>query len=372
MRRLIFLLAACAISGAGCASTSPLTSPQVAERIGTVLPEQPISQVGGFGVLPKPPVPTLRPGTSGSVRLEADVPQIPETTMVLRIRSGRPNDTTIRSIASSYGLSDGIVGMRPQGQDLGMSWRDGEGFRWAFDALERRVDFMNEDRTDALTVSSWSARDQAALSVLTFLDDRAISRDRLGDAYLDPDWAAWWAAQAASGRCMTEASVAQVRAIAASSTLQLKPALELQDSRTSTCVAPEFPSRLIIRLNATQDGQGIFEADGTPLVGAAFYLDATTGDVRSGWFLGRTEPDRSSYPALDADAARTSLLSGGLGGTPDGDVTVTAVRFEWTPVADESDASVTYLYPALVGEGTILHGDGTTAPYRIVAPIVRR
>ncbi|MBU1348572.1 hypothetical protein KJ781_00700 [Patescibacteria group bacterium] len=373
MRHLLVLIAAFATLGAGCRITSPLTSPQVAERIGTALPEQPIGQERGFGDIPKPPVPRLRPGTSGSVRLETDFPQIPATTMVLRMRSGRPNDTTIRSIASSNNLSDGIIGTHPLGRDLDMSWSDGAGFRWSFNAVRRRVDFEDETRTsDALTVSGWSAVDRAGEVSVAFLDDRGISRDRLGDPYLDPDWNRWWNEETANGRCMTEATIAQVRAIASSPEFLLQPPPRLEDESASSCVTHEFPSRMVVRMNATQDGQGIFQSDGTPLIGAAFLIDATTGDVRSGWFLGRTEPDRSSYPALDGDAVRTFLLSGGLGGTPSGDVTLTAARFEWTPIADEADPSLTYLYPALVGEGMIRYADGKTAPYRIVAPIVRR
>ncbi len=371
MRQLIAAAAACAFIGAGCQLTAPITTPKIAEQIGAALPERPIAQEQGFGAIPSVPTPQLKPGTTGSVRLGAAMPTFPPMVAVLRVRSGNPGGTQILNIATSFGLPGGIVGSHPIGRGLTLEWTDDGGMRWSFDAAARNVDFTDASATKALTVSEWMDSGRVLQNAVTFFDDRSISRQRLGPPFIDPDWAAWWDAEQTLGRCMDAETVAIVRAISSSPSFLQQPPPSLPLSRTTQCVTPEFPSRIVVRMNQTQDDQAIFLGDGTAQVGATLFVDATTGDVRSGSFAVRSEPDRSDYPSVTAEDARKGMLSGGLGGTPNGDVAVDSVTSEWYAIRDTSDPTVTYYYPALVGSGTIRFHDGRSSAYRIVVPLVK-
>lgn len=368
----LFLAIPCVFLGAGCRLFAPITTPSVAERLGTALPERPIAQERGFGSIPAIPSPRLRPGTGGSVRLTTTLPSIPPSVTVLRIRSNQPNDAQIRNIAASFDLPGGIVGNHPIGQELLMSWKDGDGIRWSFDAAGRSIDFsVNSASPAALTVPTWTVRERIVQKALAFLDDHGVNRERMGTPYLEPDWIAWWETEQSLGRCMTADTIAEIRAISSSSSFSLQPPPALPSVRAARCVTPEFPSRIAVRMNATQDGQAIYDGDGVPFAGAMIYADAATGAVVSGTLAIRAEPDRSDYPAISADDARTRLLSGGQGGTPSGDVTIASVGFEWFVRQDPSNPAVTFLYPALVGAGTIRYANATTAPYSIVVPLVK-
>jgi len=372
MRHLIAVAAACALLGAGCQLTAPVTTPKIAEQIGAALPERPIPQEKGFGAIPSVPIPQLKPGTAGSVRLTAAMPTFPANVAVLRVRSGNPDDAQIRNIAASFNLPGGIVGSHPIGRGMTLDWADGLGIRWSFDAAARSIEFADETApTKALTVSEWADRTRVLQQAVTFLDDRSISRQRLGQPYVDPDWAAWWDAEQTLGRCMNADMIAIVRAISSSPSFLQQPPPSLPLSRGTRCVKPEFPSRMVVRMNETQDGQAIFLGDGTAQVGATLFTDATTGDVRSGSLAVRSEPDRSDYPSIAADEARKRMLSGGLGGTPNGDVTIDTATSEWYAIHDTADPTVAYYYPALIGSGAIRYADGRTAAYRIVVPLVK-
>jgi hypothetical protein len=253
-----------------------------------------------------------------------------------------------------------------------LDWKDDRGMRWTYDASARLIEFADETKpVKTLTVSGWIDRKKAVQNAIAFLDDRGIARTRLGNPYIEPDWIAWWDAEEAAGRCMNADTVAKIRAIASSPSFLLQPPPALSASRTTKCVNPEFPSRIVVRMSATQDGQGIFLGDGTPISGATLYLDAATGEILSGSVMVRSEPDRSDYPAISADEARKRILSGGQGGTPNGDVTIDTIRFEWFLVRDAADTTTAYLYSALVGSGTIRYENATTAPYRIVVPVMK-
>lgn len=372
MRNLIAAAAALALFGAGCQLTAPTATPQIAEQIGAALTERPIAQSKGFGAIPSVPTPQLKPGTTGTVRLNAALPTFPPTVAVLRVRSGNPDDAQILNIASSFGLPGGIVGSHPVGRGMTLDWTDGNGMLWSYDAAARSVEFADESSpTKALTVSEWTGQNGVLQKSVTFLDDRDISRQRLGLPFVDPDWSAWWDTEQSLGRCMDADTIAIVRAISSSPSYLQQPPPTLPLSKATKCVAPEFPSRMVVRMNETQDGQAIFLGDGTAQVGATLFVDATTGDVRSGSFAIRSEPDRSDYPAVTADDARKGMLSGGLGGTPNGDVAIDSITSEWYAIRDTADPTVSYYFPALIGSGTITFPDGRAAAYRIVVPLVK-
>lgn len=349
--------------GAGCGSETG-TSPTIAEPIERSSLFRPITQHLGFGVLPKTPAPALRPGRSGSVRVTAEVPTLPAAITVLRIPSGRPSAPQLRNIASSFGIPGGTVRANPESRAFELEWKDETGVRWKYHGSTREMEFVDESATiKTLTVSAWPDKSRIMAVVDSFLEERGVNRKRYSDPYIAPDWVAWWNTERAIGHCMTAAALADVRAISASLSLLLKDPPNLSSFR-SACMEPEFPSRIVIRMSATQDGQGIFLGEGTPVYGATLYFDATTHQIVAGSFLLSSDPERSDYPALTIDEARARLAQGGQGGTPNGDVTITKIFFEWFRVE-------IYLYPAFVGVGTITYRDGTTSPYRIVVPLLR-
>lgn len=374
MRPSVFgvILGCTTLLGAGCFLPSPPASPQIAESIGQSFEERPIAQLKGFGEIPKAPAPRLRPGFRGSVRVTADFPTIPPNITVLRERSGRPTDTQTRNIAGTLNVPGGAVGANPDGRELSLAWKDEHGVAWMATASERRLDFTDESKPiSTLTVSSWPENATAIASAMAFFRDRGVDTKRYGSAYVDPDWAAWWKVENARGRCMSRQTLASIRAISASMAWVDDGLPTLPRNDGASCVPPEFPSRMVVRFSAMQDGQSILHDDGSPYHGATLLVDAATGDVASGWFTVPVDPDRSDYPALTLDEARARMARGGQGGTPNGDVTIDAITFEWTRVDDGRIPRTDYLYPALVGSGSITYPDKTTSPYRIVVPLVK-
>jgi hypothetical protein len=374
MKRIkhLFVLGSILFLGAGCSLTQDQISPQIALPIGQLFLDRPIEQVKGFGEIPKIPSPQLRPGVTGSVRVTAEMPSIPSVVTVLRLKSGRPNDAQLRNIASSFGIPGGAIGAAPISREMSVEWKDEQGIRWTYHGSERRLEFADESKDlKTLTVSAWPEKAKIMENTLAFLDSHGVNRRRLADPYIEPDWGDWWESQRAAGRCMSRQFLNEVRTLSATPLLMQEDIPTPPSSLNTTCVSPEFPSRVIVHMNATQDGQGIFSSNGTPVHGATAILDAATGAVVSGRFLAPVDPDRSDYPAISLKEASGMLARGGLGGTPQGDVTIDEVMFEWLFITDGSDPSITYLYPAFVGYGTILGTDKKTGPYRIVVPLVK-
>jgi hypothetical protein len=366
MRTIVPAMLTLLLIGAGCA---PVTAPQVAEPISEAFPNRPVSQLRGFGDIPTVPAPVLRPGTRGSVRLLADIPEVPANVMVLKVNDGRPTDTLLRNASNALSLPGGILGEAPIGEDISIQWKDANGVRWTAAANGRQVTFSDETRPiGALTVSALPSNDEAIRIARTFFQDHGVNMTRYGQPYVSPDWSAWWETQKAAGRCMNASTLTAIRALSASAAWEggAFPPLD-----TISCTNPEFPSRMIVNFNATQDGQGLFLGNGTPQIGARILVDVSAGRVSSGFFTISADPLRSDYPGVSRTDARDRMLRGGQGGTPNGDVTIKAIRFEWLPMEDTNDPPTRFLYPALVGEGTIDYPDRTSGPYRIVVPLVQ-
>jgi len=365
MRTLAFLLLLA--TGAGC---EPVTSPTIAEPISQAFPGRPIAQQSGFGVLPKVATPVLRPGTRGSVRQTAAFPDIPSNVTVLRVNDGHPDETLLRNSSNALGIPNGVVGDHPSGENIVLTWRDGKGLHWTASADGRRLEFTDESNpTKTLTVSALPSAEEAVRVAEAFLQDHGVNISRYGQPYVDPDWSAWWETQKERGRCMDAKTLTTVRALSASLSWELTTFPSLPET---DCLSPEFPSRMAVRFNATQDGQGIFTDTGSPALGATLFVDAARRAVVSGFFTLSADPFRSDYPGITRDEARERMVRGGQGGTPNGDVTITIVRFEWYPITNSATPPTRFLFPALVGEGRIEYGDGTSAPYRIVVPLVKQ
>lgn len=313
-------MAATAVLGAGCVPAPTTPVPSVAEPITEQAAESPILQRRGFGDIPPTPSPPRKPGARGSVRVTAEFPSIPDRASVLRVRSGLPNAPELQNIASALQLPPGSLGRAPQMQELLLTWKDDAGRQWSYrgsDGMLRVTDGAARSTTDAnLRFSDEGLKDYA----LGFFRSIGADMTRLGDPYVDAD-----------------ASTDEIA---------------------------------VIRFNAKQDGQGIWSANGAARVGATVEIHRTDGRIREGSLLVRHDPDRSDYASITREAAQKSLAQGGLGGTPNGDVTIEGITFEWLAMDDAREPPTEYLYPALIGTGTITYSNQRTATYRIVVPLV--
>lgn len=367
LSRLAIVSLSFALVGAGC---SPLTSPNIAQPISDAFPIKPIAQRMGFGALPRIPTPPIKPGSQGSIRLLADVPTVPSNVTVLRVNDGRPDENLLRNASDALGIPSGLLGTTPVGRNIVVSWDDASRITWTASADGRRIDFVDTMHPiKSLTVSELPSGSSAVQLALAFLETHGVSLKRYSAPYLEQDWTAWWLAQKAAGHCMNAQTLSTLRslAISSSSTPRDFPTLP-----STGCVNPEFPSQMVVAFNTTQDGQGIFTDAGMLRVGARIIVDAAAGRVIAGSFTFAADPYRSDYPGISQDEAESRLVRGGQGGAPNGNVTINTIRFEWYGTESTQTPPTRFLLPALVGEGTIEYPDKTTAPYRIVVPLVKQ
>lgn len=376
MRSLIIAgcISSLALFGVGC-SLSPTTDqpPVLTQPIDKIFDQRPIPQFQGFGTIPVPPAPPIRPNANGTVHLNASLPTIPTNVTVLRVKDGRPDDLQIRNITSNLHLPPGVLGYHPRGQQLSLSWQDDQEGVWTLNATDRRLDMRRTTSTQStLTVSAWPDSQVLLNTARAFLQNHGISSQYYGSFYLQPDWSAWWQAEQTNGRCMTADTLRTVRILSQEPGDVPTAFPLLAEQKKAACIHPEFPAQAIVRINVTQDGQIILHADGSPYNAAELHIDVTTMSVVSGWLTIPTDPDRSDYPAQSLRDIQAALLRGGQGGTPNGDVTIDTTSFEWYKIRDISVVPpIDYLYPALIGHGEITYADNRTAPYRIVVPLIK-
>ncbi len=369
---LIAIMSASALLGAGCFPGPAIQSPKVSEPIGEALPARPISQVKGFGAIPAAPLASLRPGNRGSVIVRAELPSVPEVVTVLRQKGGQPDETVLRNIAGSIYLPGGTIGTHPVAREIRLDWRDENGVQWTYYGRDRRTEFTDTTKPrKTLTVSSWPTMERIIQSAVSFLNQRGISQSRYGTPFIEPDWVSWLRAEKAAGHCIDKEALQTIRVMATMTDLKQSDLPKLPQAEKVLCLNSELPSRITARINATQDGQAIYSDDGTPYPAAILAVDAISLEVVSGSFIAGADPDRSDYPALSFEEVRRRLAQGGQGGTPQGDVTIDDAAFEWYRIESREDPPTSYLYPALVGSGTITYPDKQVGTYRIIVPLVK-
>jgi hypothetical protein len=114
-RSLLVGSVALSLLGAGC---SPFTAPQITQPISEAFQGRPIAQVKGFGAVPAVPAPQLKPGSRGSVRLLAELPNIPSNVTVLRVNDGRPDENLLRNASDALDIPSGLLGTAPVGHNV--------------------------------------------------------------------------------------------------------------------------------------------------------------------------------------------------------------------------------------------------------------
>ncbi|MCR4278861.1 MAG: hypothetical protein NUV81_03080 [bacterium] len=320
MKKLILFASCVALLGAGCVFERATSSPSISAPITEQTTEAPIAQRNGFGDIPPSPIPPRKPGVQGSVRLHAEFPSLPPNSTVLRIRSGQPSAPELQNIAQALQLPQGTIGRNPVTQELLLSWKDDEGRVWTYNGDEGLIHLSNSVIRNADMGGVLFHDDVLKDHAIGFLRSIGAELTRIGNPYID---------EGAS------------------------------DSKIA-----------VIRFNAKQDGQGIWSENGSARIGATIEIQRMGGRILEGSLMIRQDPDRSDYPTRPQETVQKQLAQGGLTGTPNGDVVIDEISFEWLQVTNHAELNTTFLYPAIIGNGIITYPDKRTAPYRIVVSLV--
>lgn len=362
--RKIFTLAAVVLFGAGC-MTLP-TSPKTATTFFNPTLTAPTPARLGFGQLPKINIP---PGRA-KVMLAKDLPNLPPEITVLRLRRGTPDDTQLRNLTNALSIPAQMLGNFPQTSEMNLEWKDDQGFKWSYRASERTLEFKNAATSGPLTLSDLRSYADTMATADTFIFARGLRGMYYRHGLVRPDWYSWWTDAVKRKLCMSRDTVNTVRALAASNALVSGTLPQLVANTGGTCVKPEFPSRQAIAYRALIDEQDVVRADGSYLDGAEIVVDTSQNIVTEGRLNMFYDPERSDYPALSKDKITALLSTGGLSGAT-GDMTLTEFDFVLLRLDDASVASTdVYLIPSILGQGTRTLPDGSSAPFRIVAPLL--
>lgn len=364
--RFVLLTASLASFGAGC--FAPTQSPSIAEPLVANVAEQPVQKNLGFGNLPRI---QLQPSRA-RVTLASPVPELPVKITVLRPQRGTPNQTELRNVLNALSISDAAAGLHPTVSDLTLRWTDDQRVQWSYTGSERLLEFTDQSApNEPVTVASLPTADAMIRVASSFLLERGIRAEDYGTPYVDPDWMAWWERSSAAGKCVDAASLATIRATASSAPFLIGRPPILSDAKSTHCLSTEFPTRHVVHFPAMADGRAIVRADGSILDGASVLIDASRLRAVGGRITLQTDSDRSDYPSLTAEEAAAQFLAGGISG-PSGTVTLSSYAFAQLRVTDTKTAEPTaYLIPSLVASGFRIAPDGTSAPIRIVVPLLK-
>ncbi|MEK7116107.1 MAG: hypothetical protein AAB879_01800, partial [Patescibacteria group bacterium] len=166
--------------GAGCVSN--VIVPHVAETL-TNTTAGVTPRVGGFGTLPKIPVPPSR----AAITLARALPLLPDHVTVLRPRRGTPNDTVFRNLANTLEISDGFLGTRADVTTLDLAWSDHAGYKWSYRSAERILEFENDRApSEPVTVSKIPPNDAIIHIANTFLLERGINPAQFRNPVVEP------------------------------------------------------------------------------------------------------------------------------------------------------------------------------------------
>lgn len=364
IHHLSFALAATALLGVGCWSVP--ASPKVAETLTNPAIKAPTAAKLGFGELPKIKIP---PGRA-KVTLAKELPKLPPTVTVLRLRKGTPDDTKLRNLTNALNIPAGMLGNFPQTTELNVDWKDDQGFKWSYRASARTLEFQNTATSGPLTISSLKPYSEVIATADSFIFTRGLKGMYYRQGLIRPDWYSWWTDATNRDFCMDRSTVNTVRALAASTALAGGSLPQLVQKNSGTCLKGEFPSRQVIAYRALLDEQDVVRPDGSYLDGAEIAVDSARGMVSSGRLNLYYDPERSDYPALSKEKVKMLLAQGGLSGAT-GELTMTEYDFVLLRIEDDrATPPDAYLIPSIMAKGTRTSADGKPEPFRIVVPLL--
>jgi hypothetical protein len=362
---LLFLSGLLSLCGAGC-FTLPAV-PQIATTLQTKTAEVPTPPTFGFGTLPH----LAAVPHNGVVTVNAALPELPSSVTVLRLLPGTPNDTELRNLTNSLGISDAYIGNIPSISELTLSWNDDRGYSWSYTGSTHTLEGKDKTApTQPITLTTLPATDAIMTASSHFLSDRGFDLTHVREPILSPDWGTWWQKSQAAGLCTDRAALSSIRFLAASAPtlIPLPPALPMASS--TTCVPPEFPARVRVVYPAMLDDRDIIQSDGTPVNTAEMIVDASRMSVISAHITPYPDAERSQYPARSQADVLAALAAGGVTGAG-GNITVTSFDIALLQEQDMSDDKrPTYLYPSLVAHGTRTKSDTSSEPVTLVVPLV--
>jgi hypothetical protein len=322
MKRTLFALcAALVLVGQGCFSAPRTPSLDEITNTPTVTPDGIVAFREGFGALPGP-APTI--GTPANHQpptvLNETLPNIPPDVTVLREWDTSPDANLLRNLTTAIGVPSGAFGASPQAGTLSLSWRDGAGYDWTYDAPAHVLRVERSLPSASPSVATDEERGTQALTATRdFLVARGISTVGWG-----------------------------------------VPAAHVSSSGAWR-----------VTYAASRDEQTVALARGDALLAGT--AEGIGDTVTRGTFELPRSIDRSNYPALAQGEVLRRLRAGGTNPLPalPSDSAVTLDEFELVLYRHEGlvNGKIRVFYiPALSASGMLRQG-GTFSPYQTLVPL---
>lgn len=384
--RLFTISLAILLLGAGCVwfpKFTPPTSTPSAPVSGAPSPEGFVAFRVGFGLLPgTDPASRIKLQPNVSVRWATALPPVPQEVTVIRRRRTMPDTTLLQNITTAAEIPAGMLQQKPSPLSFLLSWTDGKGYGWKYDAAQGHVSFSPASGDGgAVPAIPSSTEVLSSFPVDTLLENAAkdflTSRGAVSGAWGEPSpafsWNEWWQNEQTVGRCMTNDTIASMRALTIADGSMIPPTY---DAKTTSCVAPQFPNKEVINFSLRQDNQPVLNENGEFINGAQVVMRADSLQPESGEVELTQEADRSDYIAIDSNTLINELRAGGLRGFK-GVENATDVSIEsfdqglYRYDVQLNGETRTFFIPAIRMNGLATMKDGSRVAYSSVVPLVR-
>ena len=319
-RGLLPLCAAVILLGQGC--FAPPSSVPLANITATptVTPDGAVAFREGFGKLPGS-APSHLNGAQPSAVLTTDLPPIPSDVTVLREWDTTPDTNLLRNITTALGVPSGTFGAAPQTRALSLSWDDGAGYRWVYNAP---IHVLSATRllppASPFTGEAAQVRAQILTTADDFLSAHGIQMAGWGLPTVHTSSSGAWRVTYAASR----------------------------DEQT------------VAHANSTSLLAGTLEGIGDAVMQASLELPRSL--------------DRSNYPALAQGEVLRRLRAGGINPLPPlpAGASIAFESFQFVLYRHEgtlAGKTRVFYIPALQAQGTLRQG-GTHSPYTTLVPLV--
>jgi len=379
MKSRIFLIStAFLLLGAGCSwlpGFTPATSTPAIPLSGTPSPEGFVAFREGFGLLPGiDPASDIALQPNISVRWATSLPQIPAEVTVIRRHRTMPDTTMLQNLTTAAEIPAGMLQQQPSPLSFLLSWTDGKGFAWKYDAAQAHVSFsVTPSSTATKILASFPADANLENAAKDFLVSRGAPSASWGEPSPSFSWNEWWLNEQKIGRCMTAETIASMRELNAADGSAIPPTY---NAKTSNCVTPQFPDKEEISFSLRQDNQPVYDENGEFIKGARVTMHADTLQPESGEMELTQGADRSDYVAIDSDMLINELRAGGLRGFKgvENAANISIESFDqglYRYDVQSNGETRTYFIPAIRMNGWATMKDGSLVMYKSVVPLVR-